>query len=416
MRESLGNFGRAHQADELMRPIVDTTPPGNPGRPDSREPTAPTESLADRALAAIAACHSWPLRWRLVVAVAIVLAAAVIRFAFLGALGTRLAYLTLYPAVALAAIVGRLYGGVLATILCAAIAHVMIAPLQTFEDWLGFAAFLVSCALIVSIAETLHVAHDRLVRTEKRNEQQLRLFIAQAPAAVAIFDRDMRCISASERWLSNHNLDGRDVRGLSLYEVLPDIPERWREVHRRALNGEVLRSEQDPLLRADGHKQWFRWEVRPWQDGAGNVGGILIFSEDITERKHAELEIKKFVALADNSTQFISMRDMNYTPFYVNKAGLRMVGLDDIEQFKDTPFKEFFFPEDQDFITNEFIPRVLRDGRAEVEIRFRHFKTGEPLWMMCNVFRLTDEDGQPIGLANVARQHLRSQAGGRCIA
>ena len=38
-----------------------------------------------------------------------------------------------------------------------------------------------------------------------------------------------------------------------------------------------------------------------------------------------------------------------------------------------------------------------------MEIRFRHFKTGEAMWMMCNVFRLTDEDGQPIGIANIAR-------------
>jgi PAS domain S-box-containing protein len=388
-----------------MRPILDTTPAGSPRRPGRRERIAPVGSLADRALAVIGACRSWPLSWRLALAVAIVFAAAALRVAFLGALGTRLAYVTLSPAVALAAIVGGLHGGILATILCATIAHVLIAPLQTFADWLGLATFLVSCTIIIGMAETLHVAQDRLVRTEniKRSEQQLRLFITQAPAAVAMFDRDMRYISASERWLADHRLDGRDVRGLSHYEVLPDIPERWREVHRRVLTGEVLRCEEEPFLRADGHKQWFRWEARPWEDGAGKMGGIVIFSEDITERKHAEIEIRKFVALADSSTEFISIRDMNFMPSYVNEAGRRMVGLDQIEQCKDTPFKEFFFPEDQDLITDQFIPRVLRDGRAEVEIRFRHFKTGEPLWMMCNVFRMTDEDGQPIGLANVAR-------------
>ena len=30
---------------------------------------------------------------------------------------------------------------------------------------------------------------------------------------------------------------------------------------------------------------WARWEIRPWKTPTGTVGGILIFSEDITHRK-----------------------------------------------------------------------------------------------------------------------------------
>jgi PAS domain-containing protein len=90
-----------------------------------------------------------------------------------------------------------------------------IAPLQTFADWLGLATFLVSCSIIVGMAEMLHVAQAELVRTEniKRSEQQLRLFIEQTPAAVAMFDRDMRYISVSERWLKDYDLGDRDLHG-----------------------------------------------------------------------------------------------------------------------------------------------------------------------------------------------------------
>ena len=78
-----------------------------------------------------------------------------------------------------------------------------------------------------------------------------------------------------------------------------------------------------------------------------------------------------------------------------------------------TPVKEFFFPEDQNFIYEEFFPRVQREGRAEVEIRFRHFKTGEPLWMIYNVFHVLDAEGRPVGLATVSRditERKRSEA------
>ncbi|MGC2322981.1 MAG: PAS domain S-box protein [Terriglobales bacterium] len=63
----------------------------------------------------------------------------------------------------------------------------------------------------------------------------------------------------------------------------------------------------------------------------------------------------------------------------------------------------FFFPEDQRFVYEEFFPRVQREGRVEVEVRFRHFKTGAALWMIYNVFYIKDDDGQPIGLATVSR-------------
>jgi signal transduction histidine kinase len=48
-----------------------------------------------------------------------------------------------------------------------------------------------------------------------------------------------------------------------------------------------LRAEEDPWDRAGG-TTWLRWEIRPWQNLDGVPGGVLIFSEDITHRKHAE--------------------------------------------------------------------------------------------------------------------------------
>lgn len=110
-----------------------------------------------------------------------------------------------------------------------------------------------------------------------------------------------------------------------------------------------------------------------------------------------------FRMLADNSPLFIGMCDMDYTPFYVNEAGRSLVGLDDLGHFTQTRVQDFFFPEDQRFIIEEFFPRVLREGRAETEIRFRHFKTGAAIWMLYDVFFLRGKDGQPAGLATVSR-------------
>jgi len=88
--------------------------------------------------------------------------------------------------------------------------------------------------------------------------------------------------------------------------------------------------------------------------------------------------------------------------FFINDAGLRLVGLDSLEQGLKTPIEEFFFPEDQAFVMNEIFPAVLQNGRSENEIRIRHFKTGAALWMIYNVFALKDDNGNIVGLSIVS--------------
>ncbi|MBJ6801605.1 hybrid sensor histidine kinase/response regulator [Geomonas propionica] len=122
----------------------------------------------------------------------------------------------------------------------------------------------------------------------RQKNAQLRLFFEAAPASLAMFDRDMRYIEVSRRWLSMYGLGERDILGLSHYEVFPEIPEHWKECHRRGLAGETLREEAEEFRRADGSLQYVRWEIRPWYRAAGEVGGIVIFTEDITERMKFE--------------------------------------------------------------------------------------------------------------------------------
>jgi PAS domain S-box-containing protein len=122
----------------------------------------------------------------------------------------------------------------------------------------------------------------------RTNEEHLRLVVDHSPAGIAMLDRDMMYLVASPRWMKDYGLGDRSVVGRSHYEVFPEISDQWKEIHRRCLAGAVERNEEDSFPRADGTLDWVRWEIRPWHDRRAKIGGIIIFSELITERKRAE--------------------------------------------------------------------------------------------------------------------------------
>ncbi|MGA2706815.1 MAG: PAS domain S-box protein [Steroidobacteraceae bacterium] len=145
------------------------------------------------------------------------------------------------------------------------------------------------------LEEALHQVTQQLERraassdaTARQSQQYLRLFVEHAPAAVAMLDRDLRYVVASRRWLEDYGAVGRSIVGHTHYEIFPELPDRWKEAHRRALTGELLHSEEDSFVRADGRLEWIRWEILPWHIEDCEVGGIMVFTEIITRRKLAE--------------------------------------------------------------------------------------------------------------------------------
>jgi len=126
----------------------------------------------------------------------------------------------------------------------------------------------------------------------RESEERLRIFVENTPAGVAMLDRDLRYITHSRRWLTDYDLGDRSLLGRAHYEVFPEIPERWTEVHRRCLLGLTEICDEDMFVRADGRVEYLHWEIRPWWDRRGSVGGLVIYSEIITDRVTAERALR----------------------------------------------------------------------------------------------------------------------------
>jgi PAS domain S-box-containing protein len=156
-------------------------------------------------------------------------------------------------------------------------------------------------------------------------------------------------------------------------------------------------------MRKDGRRIQVSLTVSPIKDDDGTVVGASKIARDITDRKLVESEREKFVTLVENSTDFIGICDLKAVPIFVNRAGLRMIGLENLEEARRVHVRDFFFPEDQSRIMNDFFPSVLANGHGEIDVRFRHFKTGEARWMAYKVLRLDDETGRTVAIATVSQ-------------
>ncbi len=127
----------------------------------------------------------------------------------------------------------------------------------------------------------------------RRNEHILKLFVVHSPAAIAMFDREMRYLIASRRFMDDYRLGEQNLVGRSHYDVFPELDGERKEIHRRCLAGETVRCDEDPLPRAEGSTDWVRYELLPWRETDGEIGGLIFFSEVITARKQAEHRLQE---------------------------------------------------------------------------------------------------------------------------
>jgi PAS domain S-box-containing protein len=237
----------------------------------------------------------------------------------------------------------------------------------------------------------------------RESEERFRNLADTAPVMIWISGPDKKCTFLNETWLDFTGRTMEQELGNGWVEgVHPNDRDKCFAIYSSSFDARRSFQMEYRLRRADGEYRWLYDSGIPRFSSANVFEGYIGSCIDITDRIHAEEERQKFVSLADRSLEFIGIADLDFRVLYVNPAGLRLVGLDDLEAACRVNVQDYFFPEDRPFITNDFFPRVLKDGHGTVEIRFRHFQTGEAVWMLYNVFSVVDVHGAAVGWATVS--------------
>lgn len=176
-----------------------------------------------------------------------------------------------------------------------------------------------------NLLATIRDITNRKEREEKQKirEKQLQLFVENSPVAEAMFDVDMNYIAVSRRWIADNRLEGVDIIGKNHYEIVPYIPQRWKEVHQRCLAGNAEKNEMDRFEHPDGTVDWLHWEVNPWYTDEGKIGGIFMYTELLNDKLEMEATLREkeqqYTQLIDRLTDGFIRLDKNWVYKYANK-------------------------------------------------------------------------------------------------
>ncbi len=148
----------------------------------------------------------------------------------------------------------------------------------------------------------------------------------------------------------------QDIIGRGHYDIFPEIPERWRAIHRRNLAGEQMAADEDPFPRADGHVDYVRWNNVPWYRDDGGIGGVIMFTQVVTP----EVEMRKSLEVAKHEAE--AANEMK-TRFVANISHEIRTPMNSVIGFGDLLMQTGL-----DAVQRHYVGRIIEAGNSLLDI------------------------------------------------
>ena len=266
------------------------------------------------------------------------------------------------------------------------------------------------------IARALHGSSEGLSREGSALSNIIGQLIAHVPAAVAMFDRDLRVLAYSRRFAEYTQSVDRIAPGRWLFDVLPMIPESRRSRYMRCLEGEVVCEEEEVVPQgSSSRREWVRCELHPCYDAEEKVGGILAFIEPVTTAPRSQPEIvarqqRLAALLASIDGVSIGLDDEGRIDAVVIPPGTQ--SLLTKEQLIGRRYDEILPSE----VSAQVVAALaaLKRGRRPNLIRYPMLRSEELIWWSAKIARRREsggrEDGYTVVTSNITENHREIEA------
>jgi PAS domain S-box-containing protein len=149
---------------------------------------------------------------------------------------------------------------------------------------------------------------DALARSEalaRAQADEIASIYNAAPVGLCVIDRDLRYVRINDRLAEINGVPAADHIGRTVQEVVPDLNEQVIATMQRVLEGEeIWNAELSGTTPAQpGVVRTWRENWLPLRNTAGEITGVALSAEEITEAKRVQ------AALQESETRFRNMAD-----------------------------------------------------------------------------------------------------------
>jgi two-component sensor histidine kinase/PAS domain-containing protein len=284
----------------------------------------------------------------------------------------------------------------------------------------GFVPKSVGAPILLASIEAAFRLYDTQAELRKSQEKLLywnnlmEAIVRHDHSALAILDKNLTFLYVSDAYRDDPDLAGKTIVGQNLYEVYPQATSEWKLLVQRALQGEVINSGEDLLVRKNGNIEYIRWQCRPWYANPGKIGGIMMYTDYVSdviqqreELRRKEADIKEAYHIAEMGRWEIAVgthtqiwSDTIYDIFEIEKGR------------PETMFADYtaaLHPEDRDWVLESHSAQAIA---TKEPLRIEHrllMKDGRVKWIIETCRTEYNSKGDPVKLVGIVQENTKQK-------
>ncbi len=250
---------------------------------------------------------------------------------------------------------------------------------------------------------------EQEIAERKLMEEKYKILMESVDAGLVLIDLEGNFLLINDHAASPIALKPEEITGKNIRDIFS--PGEFFEDYFKALEqikktGEGFEQERYVEFLA----KWFLESIQPVKCDTGEIIAIQVLTYDITERMNAEEETQKLISLIENSQDFIGLSTLDGQVTYVNKTGLRLIGLNSLDEAKKTFIFDYVPEHLRAAISEEALPMIMSNQYWRSYTNFINFKNGDTFPIEINLFPIIRPNSEdPVAIALVGKDLKEQQ-------